>query len=240
LRGIYFRYSLPQMPKRKKQTPIRDSINWVETSEWFTTPKQSRSRASMQRVYDSALRLFAEKGFDSTTPADIAKAAGVTTGSIYNRFLDKEAILYTIIDTFSKSRVPEVTRLCDPQVWRNRPADEILSMYIEMMFSAYQHDANVIRIIERRRLVDPAIARKISDLNEHVVSSFSTLLSHQSEQSISSVKKKFRVLHTLIRGFLVHRILADPGVPEHDLPISHPDFKAMAMTLALNTLKKSV
>jgi AcrR family transcriptional regulator len=197
-------------------------------------PQQERSRATMRRIFDAALQLFARQGYDSTTPAAIAEAAGVTTGSIYRRFPDKEAILYTIIEAFGRSRVPEVTRLCDPGAWRDKQPKEILTFYADMMFSAYHHDAGMIRIIERRRLVDPAVARIISDLNEHTVGSFSALLQPYSRLPLAEVRKSFRVLHTIMRGFLVHRVLADPQIPERDLQIGNPELKACALELALS------
>jgi AcrR family transcriptional regulator len=211
-----------------------NTINWVDQSKWFAMPQQKRSRATMQRVLNAALELFASQGYDSTTPADIAKAAGVTTGSIYRRFPDKEAILYTIIEAFGRSRSPEVTRICDPVACANMGAEEIIILYIDMMFSAYDHDAGVIRIIERRRLVDPTVAQIISDLNEHVIGSFAGLLKPHSKLTRTAMRKAFRTLHTVVRGFLVHRILADPSIPEHDHKISDPELKACVTQLALS------
>ncbi len=46
----------------------------------------------------AALRLFAERGFASTSIADIAEAAGITKGAIYWHFDSKDALFKAILD----------------------------------------------------------------------------------------------------------------------------------------------
>ena len=49
------------------------------------------------RIIKSARKLFLRNGFDSTTIRQIVKQAGVTTGSIYHFFKNKEEILGIIV-----------------------------------------------------------------------------------------------------------------------------------------------
>lgn len=48
--------------------------------------------ASQQKVLNSALILFVSKGFFKTTIPDLVKHSGVSTGSIYHAFRDKEML----------------------------------------------------------------------------------------------------------------------------------------------------
>lgn len=52
---------------------------------------------SMEKISNTALRLFGEKGYDSTSIAQIAKAAGISKGLLYNYFESKEALMHYII-----------------------------------------------------------------------------------------------------------------------------------------------
>lgn len=52
---------------------------------------------SMEKIANAALQLFGEKGFHSTSIAQIARAAGVSKGLLYNYFESKEALLHFII-----------------------------------------------------------------------------------------------------------------------------------------------
>ncbi|MGC9386620.1 MAG: TetR/AcrR family transcriptional regulator [Hydrogenovibrio sp.] len=48
--------------------------------------------ASKKRILNSALILFVEKGFFSTSIPDLVRHSGVSTGSIYHAFKDKESL----------------------------------------------------------------------------------------------------------------------------------------------------
>lgn len=45
-----------------------------------------------QRILEAALRLFDARGFDATAVPEIAREAGVATGTIYRYFKDKQAL----------------------------------------------------------------------------------------------------------------------------------------------------
>jgi len=221
----------------KKLAVKSPTIDWSDESKWFNMPKQRRSRATMLAILKAAIELFADRGYNATTPADIAMAAGVTTGSVYRRFPDKEAILYTVIEAYGKSRIREVTRLCDPDKWSDKTLKQILAFYVEMTLSAYQHNAGIIRIVERRRLVDPIASRALFDWREHIVSRFSLLLKKHSKLSLAEVRNQFRILHTILRGVLVHRILADPKVLNSEVKLRDSDLKAPFLAIALDQMK---
>jgi len=49
-----------------------------------------------QRLITAATRLFAEKGYESTSVQDVVAAAGVTKGAMYHYFGSKDDLLYEI------------------------------------------------------------------------------------------------------------------------------------------------
>ncbi len=48
-----------------------------------------RTEATRQKLYDAAIALVAERGYDATTVDDIAEAAGVAKGTVYYNFGSK-------------------------------------------------------------------------------------------------------------------------------------------------------
>ena len=50
-----------------------------------------------QRIFDEAIDLFAQKGYDNVSIRDIALAVGIKESSIYKHYTNKEAILQKII-----------------------------------------------------------------------------------------------------------------------------------------------
>jgi AcrR family transcriptional regulator len=51
-----------------------------------------REAGMEDRILDSAFKIFGEQGFAATTIKDIAAGAGISSGSIYTYFPDKEAV----------------------------------------------------------------------------------------------------------------------------------------------------
>ena len=49
--------------------------------------------ATRRKILDVAQRLFAEKGYAATATRDIARAAGIASGTLFNYFPTKEAVL---------------------------------------------------------------------------------------------------------------------------------------------------
>jgi hypothetical protein len=56
-------------------------------------PLQERSRQMVEWILYAAMRLFSEQGYEATTTNKIAKLAGVSIGSLYHYFPNKNAIL---------------------------------------------------------------------------------------------------------------------------------------------------
>ena len=61
------------------------------------TPQRPPSATIRERLIDAATEVFAEKGYDGTRVADIAKRAGLSTGAIYSQFENKSDLLLTAL-----------------------------------------------------------------------------------------------------------------------------------------------
>ncbi|NPA29890.1 MAG: TetR/AcrR family transcriptional regulator [Epsilonproteobacteria bacterium] len=59
--------------------------------------KESRKEARRGQIIETALALFAQKGFYATTIPDIAEKTGMSVGNLYNYFPSKEAMAQEII-----------------------------------------------------------------------------------------------------------------------------------------------
>ncbi len=57
-----------------------------------------KKRETRRRIVEGARNLFNDKGFEQTTTRDIAEAAGIAAGTMFNYFPTKEALAMTIVD----------------------------------------------------------------------------------------------------------------------------------------------
>lgn len=56
-------------------------------------PRQRRSAQTVERILDAAARIFDERGYRGTTTNHVARDAGVSIGSLYQYFPNKDALL---------------------------------------------------------------------------------------------------------------------------------------------------
>lgn len=65
------------------------------------TRRDQQARETRAKLIEAALHLFAEKGVDSTSIKDIARAAGVAQGLLYHYFTGKDDLLWRVLETHS-------------------------------------------------------------------------------------------------------------------------------------------
>jgi TetR/AcrR family transcriptional regulator, transcriptional repressor for nem operon len=61
---------------------------------------QVADSGTRSRLIQAAMRLFWEKGFASTSVADVLKSAGVNSGSLYHFFPGKQDLLLAVLDLY--------------------------------------------------------------------------------------------------------------------------------------------
>jgi AcrR family transcriptional regulator len=62
--------------------------------------RERKKQQTHRSIADAALRLFTERGFDAVTVADVARAADVSEGTVFNYFPSKEDLVYHRMEAF--------------------------------------------------------------------------------------------------------------------------------------------
>jgi TetR/AcrR family transcriptional regulator, fatty acid metabolism regulator protein len=74
-----------------------------------------RTKSRKDRIMETALRIFAQKGFQEATISEISREAGVSEATIYEYFGTKEDLLFAIPEKISND-ASEETRLVLPYI----------------------------------------------------------------------------------------------------------------------------
>jgi AcrR family transcriptional regulator len=61
-------------------------------------PRQARSEATVNAIVDAATRVLAKRGYLGTTTNHIAERAGVSIGSFYEYFRNKDAVVRAVLE----------------------------------------------------------------------------------------------------------------------------------------------
>jgi len=62
-------------------------------------PQQERAKAKYDAILQAAIRVLVEEGYADASTVKIAQAAGVSVGTVYAYFADKDEIFSTYVDT---------------------------------------------------------------------------------------------------------------------------------------------
>jgi len=101
-------------------------------------PQQSRSQQRVDSILDTAAELFTEVGYETATTNAIAERAGISIGTLYRYFSDKDAILRGLAtryhqeerELFKRTFTDDVVYLPLP-VLLDRLVDPFLELYCD-------------------------------------------------------------------------------------------------------------
>jgi AcrR family transcriptional regulator len=70
--------------------------------------RERKKRQTRQLIFEAASRLFAERGFDAVTVADVARAADVSGVTVFNYFPTKEDLFFGGMEVFEEQLLEAV------------------------------------------------------------------------------------------------------------------------------------
>ena len=179
-----------------------------ETSDSFQEQVAALRRA---RILDAATKVFAARGFHRTTIRDVAKAAGVADGTIYNYFANKTALLVGILNRMNESerRDEDLARLAEVDV------RTFFGQYFRQRFAVLTQDGlEVFQVVLSEVLVNPEL-REIY-VQQIVLPTFAVAETHfaqlvaRGKLPAHDIALTLRVVSATFVGLLMLRIMEDP------------------------------
>ncbi len=165
-------------------------------------PRQARSRATVDSVLAATARVLVKRGFDGLTTNLVAETAGVSVGSLYQYFPNKEALVGALIE----KHVDDLTSLCLAELTRvaNLPVAEAIRSVVELMIRAHAVNPELHRVLTEQvpRVGRMAKLREIEALVHRMVAGL--LASRRTELAIDDPEMAAFVLVSAIEA-ITHR-----------------------------------
>jgi AcrR family transcriptional regulator len=116
---------------------------------------QARSRESLRKLLDAAREVLGRYGMDGATIPRIARHAGLTPGSVYRRFQDKDALLETaILEILERQEETMKTKFAPLVATKQVSLPELAAKIIGGMVVTYRANAGLLigmrQFVERR------------------------------------------------------------------------------------------
>jgi AcrR family transcriptional regulator len=98
-------------------------------------PKQDRSRVTVEAILEATTRILVEEGYDRANTNRIAERAGISIGSLYQYFPNKESLMTALMEQHSR----EMTELVATKLGRSidSPLEKVIPELIEAVIAAH-------------------------------------------------------------------------------------------------------
>ncbi len=111
-------------------------------------PKQDRSRVTVDAILTAAAHILTEDGYDTASTNRIAERAGVSIGSLYQYFPNKEAI----ITALRERHIDEMAEIVESVVNQtaHQPIDLALHELVKACVAAHQIDPTLHQVLSEQ------------------------------------------------------------------------------------------
>ena len=132
-------------------------------------PRQARSKATVDTILEATARVLVKQGFDGLSTNAVASAAGVSIGSLYQYFPNKEALVAALIERHMEEMntaiLAELTRVA------KLPLAEAARCVVELTIRAHAIDPDLHRVLTEQvpRVGKLARLREVDEICHRMV-----------------------------------------------------------------------
>jgi AcrR family transcriptional regulator len=171
-------------------------------------PKQARSEATIEAILEAAAQVFERHGYAAGTTNRIAARAGVSIGSLYQYFPNKDAILVGIVHRHlaegTAALAPHLQRLS-----RGARFDDVLPGIVHAMVALHALAPGLHRVLFEETQLPPTLRAKLEELEDGLVDLAADALAADPHSRPVDPRLSARVVISAIEG-LTHRLVLRP------------------------------
>lgn len=171
-------------------------------------------------MLEAAAQLFAERGYDATTTNAVADRAGVSIGTLYQYFADKDGLLLGLLDR----HLDDAATLASARLHAVPPAraDAAASALVQLVAEHNSHRPQLARLLHEQALRSPPLQARLAELRRTVAAHLASRLAsagHATPDRPRSAAPLQVDLCVRLVEHLVHATALDPppGVNRADV-----------------------
>jgi AcrR family transcriptional regulator len=171
-------------------------------------PVQERSVATVSAILEAAIQVFERHGYAAGTTNRIAERAGVSIGTLYQYFPNKDALLVALVHR----HLAESTAALQPHLDRlNRGAafDDVLPGIVQAMVAMHALAPGLHRVLFEETQLPPTLRAELDGLEDRLVELGAQALASDPIAAPTDPSLTARVLISAVEG-LTHRLVLRP------------------------------
>ncbi len=187
-------------------------------------PQQARSRETKLVIIEAAARVFVAHGYAGGTTNRIAATAGVSVGSLYEYYPNKDAILVALVE----AHLDEAEALL-LDLWAHVPSTDVradagneprpliralVRRFVSAMVRLHARDPNLHRVIFEEAPLPRALRERLFDAERRAATALTAILAASAGVTDRDPAIAARVLVTTVEA-LTHAFVIHPaGAPD--------------------------
>ncbi len=182
------------MPARRALTPRK-------------RPRQERSRRTVAALLTATAQVLERRGYAAATTDAIAARAGVSVGSLYQYFPNKDALLAALAERHVDEGFARLEALLDPA-----PAalelPELVARFVDAMLALHRDEPRLHRVLFEEAPLPAAVRRRVQAREDAFAERVAALLAAREGGDPALFRAAahvaVRTVEGLVHGFVLH------------------------------------
>jgi len=166
-------------------------------SKKFTDLKEQEKEQRKNLILDVAEKIFSSKPFDDVNMRDLAKEVGISPGSIYTYFPDKET-LYVEVSLRGFQRAVNIMK--DMLNSGNYSLDKVAERYMEEMIDNYDYMRIVQHCVMDGKFKTQESIDQLKEISRELFTTFDEILA--KETSLQDIRPVTHLIFSVLNGIV--------------------------------------
>ena len=173
-------------------------------------PSQGRSCDTVAAILDAAARVFAASGYAAATTNHIARRAGVSIGSLYEYFPNKDALLVALterhVDEAERALTVELRTLAAATL----PLEHVVERLVRAMVDLHARDPGLHRVLFEQAPLPARLLARIAGLEEAMARAVAALLVRHgiaADDAATAARMGVQVMESLTHRLVLHEVV---------------------------------
>ena len=172
------------------------------------TPTQARSRATVEAILVAATQVLRRDGYAATTTDRVAKRAGVSVGSLYQYFPNKDAILVALTERHIDEGFALVRELLAAARADGPPLETMLRGFVVAMIALHEQEPELHRVLFEEAPLPSSLRRELRKRENDLGREVAELLEGRPEVRMGDSKLTGHIIvqtvDSLVHNFVLH------------------------------------
>jgi AcrR family transcriptional regulator len=169
----------------------------------------------VDQILEAAARVFADRGYAGATTNHIAERAGVSIGSLYQYFPNKDTILVALHTRHMESASEVLRRMMEEALEEEKAPEHLLRRFVRQIIDMHASEPRLHHVLLYEGPRTPELSQRLHAIEDGMAHAVEEVLAERGGISRAHAKHAaylvVHVVENMAHEYVIH--------PPHDMPI---------------------